>query len=199
MKSIITCLVLVIVASCPVWAEELPDELAGFRLGGNIADFEHLVRMETQLPLRFSPFIREIETAYIPGYRYGLIWVTQCGSPGRIARIKMKYMDGSKAFFEELFRRIKKRFGEPDEWRGDPFHVVIAWKWSFRDQAGNKISMYLEHNTGDRTESKGNSLKLTLWSLVDAEKACHRHRMAADACPPSLIPEKPDWDLLVPR
>lgn len=191
---------LILMASSPSAAGEMPDAIAVFRLGGRIADVAPHVRMGTLQPLRFSPFIDEVGTSDIPGYKYGLLWVGNCENPGRIVRIKMKYADPSREFYGELLERVKKRFGKPREWRGDPFHVHIAWKWGFVDEKGNDVSMVLEHNTRDEDQSIGNTIKLTLWNLVEAEQRCHQrqHPAAAKKAPPTA-PAPPDWSLLVPR
>ena len=54
---------------------------------------------------------------------------------------------------DELLERYKVNLGKPDEWRGDPFNILIAWKWSFTDKDGNNISLILQHNA--RTASIG--------------------------------------------
>lgn len=188
----------VLFVSVPVRAGEVPDELAGFRLGGHFKDVKERVRAETMLPLRFSPFIHEVETVDIPGYKFGLLWVGNCSLPGRIVRIKMKYANPTKAFYKELLERLEDRFGKPDEWRGDPFHIFEAWKWGFKDKNGNDISMILEHDAGEGPETMGNSIKLTMWNLVENEKRCYRRKnpdsVAGKASTPSV-----DVDRLIPQ
>jgi hypothetical protein len=85
--------------------------------------------------------IEEVEIKPIQGIKSGLIAYATCTAPGQIARIKLKYKDASKAFFEDLIKKIKKKYGEPDQYRGDPFHILISWKWSFVDDDGNRISL----------------------------------------------------------
>lgn len=199
MKSIAALAAFLLIFSVSVGAADVPDQLAGLTLGGMVQDFKDLVRMETMLPLRFSPFIHEVETVDIPGYKYGLLWIGNCDSPGRIVRIKMKYANSSEKFYQELLTRFKKRFGEPDEWRGDPFHIVIAWKWSFKDEKGNDISMILEHNTRDVAETMGNSLKLTMWNLIEQEKQCYQRKNPEETKEEKRPRRQPDWDQLIPR
>lgn len=199
MKAIAALATLVLIISASAFADDTPHWLAGLRLGGQVQEFKDLVRMETILPLRFSPFIHEVETVEIPGYKYGLLWLGNCEEPGRIVRIKMKYADSSQKFYQKLLKRLKERFGEPDEWRGDPFHIVVAWKWSFMDEQGNDISMILEHNTRDEAETMGNSLKLTMWNLVHKEQRCYQQKYPenTEKEKPPQVP--PDWNLLIPR
>jgi hypothetical protein len=90
-------------------------------------------------------------------------------------RIKLKYANPDKKFFNELLKRFKKRFGEPDEWRGDPFHVIVAWKWSFRDKDNNSISMILQHSM-DEEQKFGNSVKLTNTTFIEKERSCYERK-----------------------
>ena len=101
--------------------------------------------------------IEEVEIKPITGIKSGLIAYATCTAPGHIVRIKLKYKDASKKFYESLLKRIKKKFGDPDEYRGDPFQVLIGWKWSFVDKDGRRISMTLQHNSMD-TEEKTTAL-----------------------------------------
>jgi hypothetical protein len=96
--------------------------------------------------------------------------------PSRIVRLKFKYADNSKRFFDELLKRYKANLGKPGEWRGGPFHIVIAWKWSFTDRDGNDISFILQHNTRDEEEKQGNAVKMTLWNLFPMAFCLRRGR-----------------------
>ena len=89
-----------------------------------------------------------------------------CSKPGHIVRIKLKYADASKKFYEDLLKQFKKSFGEPDEYRGDAFKIVIAWKWSFVDEENHKISLILQHNAMDEDEKIGNAVKITRNNFV---------------------------------
>ena len=179
---------------------EIPDEIAGFKLGGFISDFRDRVNMETAMPLRYTRYIEEIETRDVAGFKNGLLWIGKCVNPGRILRIRMKYADSSKKFYEELLKRCRERFGKPAEWRGDPFHMVISWKWSFKDDQNNRISMILEHNTRVEEETLGNTIKLTMWNLIDRERECSEVKKAGRPLPPSKSESPPaDWESLLPR
>jgi hypothetical protein len=183
---------------------EAPHEVAGFTLGKNIADYKGKVKMETSIPLRYMEYINEVEIQEMDGYKSGLIAYGNCASPGRILRIKLKYADSSKKFFNQLLKRFKARFGEPTEWRGDSFHVVIAWKWSFTDQENNRISMILQHNTMDEEEKIGNSLKLTMINLFEQERICFENKEPETDGKSNqagqMGGEQPvDWDRFIPR
>jgi hypothetical protein len=161
--------------------------------------------MDTALPIRYREYLMEVEIKKTEGFKSGLIWYGTCIEPNRIIRIKLKYADSSKRFFEKLLKQFKQRFDEPDEWRGDPFHVVIAWKWSFVDDAGNHISMILQHNTMDGEEKMGNALKLTLTDEIGRETRCYekKHPKGTQARERRRMHKRgkasPDWDAFIPR
>jgi hypothetical protein len=90
------------------------------------------------------------------------------------------------------------------EWRGDPFHVLIAWKWSFTDSQNNQISMILQHNTKDEEEKLGNAVKITLTNLLDQERICFEKKYPdyRSAKPSQQAEKKPGsvlWDRLLPK
>ena len=158
-----------------VSADKAPRQIAGLVLGEQIAVFVDLVRMETATPLRDRKYLREVRTRETDGYRSGTVSFGNCNKPGQILRIKLKYQYSDKKFYNELLAQFKKRFGEPDEWRGDPFHVIIAWKWSFTDRDNNKISLTLQHSR-DEDYKWGNSVKLTNTTLVEQERTCYEKK-----------------------
>lgn len=201
MNRVHTVLALCIVLLLPVAGfAETPHQLAGFVLGDQFSKYQYLVDMQTKMPLRRSKSIDEFEVRDLKGFKYGLIWVGNCIVPNRIVSIRMKYADSSKKFYDELLNHFKKRFGEPSEWRGDPFHIVISWKWSFVDDQKNRISMILEHNKRDEYETVGNTVKMTMWNLIEEERNCEIKPSTAPAkTSGKTTKEPPDWDLLVPR
>jgi len=149
---------------------QAPHGVGSFVLGSNITEYDEILKMETALPIRYMEYMREVEIKPMKGFKSGLIGYGVCDRPGQIVRIKLKYDDSTKKFYERLLEHFKNRFGEPDEWRGDPFHVVIAWKWSFVDKENNKISLMLQHNTMDAEEKMGNAVKLTMMNLMEKER-----------------------------
>jgi hypothetical protein len=117
----------------------------------------------------------------------------------------LKYKDSSKKFFENLLKQVKKKYGEPDDYRGDPFHILIAWKWSFIDKDGNRISLTLQHNTQDAEEKMGNAVKLTMSNLLEEDQRCYKQK-ALDQREKLrqqngkvMDPGLSGWDLYVPR
>ena len=184
---------------------EAPHQVGGFALGRNIEAYKDRVIMDTALPVRYSENLEEVEIKFTQGFKSGLITYGTCAKPGQIVRIKLKYADSSKAFYENLLKRFKKRFGEPDEYRGDAFGIVKAWKWSFVNQQNNRISLNLQHNTVDTEEKKGNAVKITNITLIEEDGLCykrkqldHRERLRQREWK-AVNPELTGWDLFMPR
>lgn len=186
-------------------AENTPYQIAGFRLGADIQDFKEKLQEGSALPIRHMESVKEMEIVPTRLYKSGLVAYSGCDAPGKVIRIKLKYAEASREFYEQLLERFKRRFGEPAEWRGDPFRVVLAWKWSFQDDRGNRISLILQHNTEDRYEKMGNAVKLTQTSQWEKELDClegrkpDRRRTEKE---PVAFPKRPDpkdWELMVPK
>ena len=186
-------------------AGEAPHQVGVFVLNQNISDFKDYVIMETALPIRHMESIEEVEIKPIKGFKSGLIAYATCTAPGHIVRIKLKYKDGSKTFFENLLKRIKKNYGEPEEYRGDPFHIFIAWKWTFIDKDDNRISLTLQHNSKDTEVKRGNAIKLTMRNLIEDDQRCYKikaldHREKLRQRDWKVMdPGLKGWDLYVPR
>ena len=182
---------------------QAPHQVGGFVLGKDIADYKEMVRMETSLPIRHMEYLKEVEIKEMEGFKSGLISYGTCQVPGRIVRIKLKYADSTEKFYEALLERFKERFGEPTEWRGDSFKIVLAWKWSLTDSENNRISMTLQHNTKDVEEKIGNSVKLTISNFIEEERLCFEKRHLEAHERSGKQEEKPrvkvDWDRFVPR
>jgi hypothetical protein len=206
MKTLIAlCIsVLTIISALPAWAQA-PMGVGGFTLEQPIGQFSERLIMETVMPIRYQPYLAEVQIEETAAFKSGLITYGQCDQSGSVVRIKLKYREDSKKFFETLLQRYRQRFGKPDEYRGDPFHIMTAWKWSFEDAQGNRISLTLQHNTKDYEQKRGTAVKLTHTDAIERERACYSARF------PSRTPSnqvdrkfegtthKPDWDLLIPR
>ena len=182
-----------------------PHQIGKFVLGKHISNYKEMVIMEPSMPIRHQKYLHELETRKLEGFKSGYIWIGKCSEPGRIVRIKLKYLDSTKKFYNLLLKRFKEKFGEPSEWRGDPFHVVIAWKWSFIDKEGHHISLILQHNTKDQEEKLGNSVKLTMINMIQEERLCYEKKSAVSGEHMKVQPHEAknkmpsSWDLFVPR
>jgi hypothetical protein len=184
---------------------EAPHQVGGFALGQNIEEYEDRVIMDTALPVRYSENMEELEIKFTQGFKSGLITYGTCAKPGQIVKIKLKYADSSKEFYKNLLKHFKKRFGEPDEYRGDPFHIFVAWKWSFVDKQNHRISLNLQQNLMDAEEKRGNAVKITNTTLIEEDRLCykrkqlnHRERLRQREWK-AVNPELTGWDLFVPR
>lgn len=193
----------VLIFSAGVCFADTPYQVGPFVLNRNINDFQAYVRMQTALPIRYMENIKEVEIRPIKGFKSGLIAYASCAAPGRIVRIKLKYADSSKKFYETLLKRINKQFGKSNDYRGDPFGIVVGWKWSFVDGDNNRISLRLQHNTRDEEEKMGNSIKLTMNSLIEQDIQCQQAKKDHQSFRKHLeaieIEDLSGWDLFVPR
>ena len=200
---IIPVIVFFFCSICP--AQMVPHQVGGFILEKDINSYADKLDPSSDLPIRHMECIREMEILGVEGFKSGLIAYGTCDAPGKIVRIKLKYADGSKKRFELLLKRFKKKFGAPDEWRGDPFGIVLAWKWSFVDSRNKRISLILQHNTRDVEAKIGNSVKLTLTGRLQKELECMKKKYpqevkSSKASEPGGKKQKAvNWDHYVPR
>ena len=196
---------LVILMAVAVCAGEAPLSVAGFTLGRPIQEVADRVIMETALPVRYMENLQEVEIQAMQGFKSGLIAFGTCRKPNAIVRIKLKYADSSREFFEDLLRRFKKKFGDPTEYQGDPFGVLISWKWSFSDASENRISLILQHNEQDEEEKIGNAVKLTLHNRLDEDARCFKENRTdgreklRQRRAPADRPGITAWDMFVPN
>lgn len=176
MRTTLWCSIVVFALLFPVTGfAEAPQQIAGIRLGAAIDQYRDLLQMDTQLPVRHMEYLSEVELKTpFEGYRSGYVFYGNCDKPGRIVKLKLKYERSDKEFFDDLVQRFKRKFGEPDQYRGDAFRAFIAWKWSFKDRDGQRISLILQHNSSDVEEyTQGNSVKLSVTSLIEKEAKCY--------------------------
>jgi hypothetical protein len=206
MKKVAFLLIFVFsVLSAAASSAQMPHQIGPFVLNQPISNFEKFVDMFSSMPVRYMEYVKEVEIKPIKGFKSGLIAYGACEKPSRIVRIKLKYTDDSQQFFDNLIKRIEQRYGKRDEYRGDPFRVVVAWKWSFVDPDGNKISLIVQHNTQDEEEKMGNSIKMTLTSKLEEYQRCYEEKRAQMKEGPDQPQEKLEvpglegWELFLPR
>lgn len=200
MKSIILLLILAVSASAQ--AREMPMSIAGIKLGADVATVHHRCKLSTDIPLVEERHLNEIQLKpqFVPGVKSGSVAYANCEKKGQIVRIKLKLDNPSRTFFNDLLNRYQKNFGKPEEWRGDPFQTVISWKWSFKDDLGQRVGLELTHSK-DEDYKTGNFVKLTLRSLWDEEAACFKRAQGpsgiSDSTPTPR--HKLDYNQLIPR
>jgi len=200
--AIVGALAVTLVAVAPGSGDpvQVPHSIGGFTLGAGIDQYRSKLDMDSCRCIQYIAYLEEVEILPLKGFKSGLIAYGVCAAPKKIVRIKLKYANPSKRFYEALLKRYKQRFGEPSEYRGDPFHILVAWKWSFVDIDNNRISLTLQHNTRDEEEKMGNAVKLTMTSRVEAEQACFEEKTGKrQPALPQNQSGKPDWDLFIPR
>jgi len=185
-------------------AAEAPMELAGIRLGDTVAaSGDKLRTVEPGQECRRSG-LAMAPVAPVAGYRSGYVDYGQCASPGRIVRIKMHYADDSLEFFNKVLAALKKRYGEPSQWRGNAFGTLRTWKWSVTGADGTRVSLILMHYAGDDgTFTQGNSIRIAQPDFVRQELRCQEAKDAADKGTTSLeAPQPPapkDLNWFLPR
>jgi len=191
-------LIVILLAHNLVFASA-PTQIGSFELESDISNFTPLIKAETTQPIRFNEALNEVEVQPIPGFRSGYIAYGTCAKPGKIVRIKLKYKNSSKGFYEQLLEQFENRFGSP-KWLGDSFHVVSIWKWTFEEN-GSLIDLYLQHNLGKQDEKLGNSVKLTQRSLVDAERICfeQKHPNFRKSNSATVDADLLNWEDLLPK
>jgi hypothetical protein len=182
-------------------AGSVPLELGGLRLGGNVAEYSQMVDQETAAKGFFRPHLEMVALKDREGLRSGYADYGTCKNKGRIVRIKVNYADGSLAFFEKLLAELKKRYGQPENWRGNPFGTLRAWKWSIPSDK-DRISMILMYYAGDDGEyTEGNSLRITSRNMVEEEDKCYAAKQA-DGAPDTELRKPSDMsemDWLLPK
>ena len=206
MKCLAVIMALLAVFSAhPILAAEIPHEVAGFVIGQDVAMFSDRLQMNTVLPLRYQEYLQEVEIKPLAGFKSGLITYGNCAQPGRIVRIKLKYADPSRPFYDALLAQVERRFGKAASYEGDPFHIIIEWKWSFIDAGGNRITLHLSHNSRDTEEKFGNAVKLTLVKSIAEERQCflakkpQPRQQEADRYLPLKSMTAEDWKPLIPQ
>lgn len=181
----------------------VPHQVGGFVLGDPIEKYKDSVDFSSRMNVRYREYLYEVEIKSLQGFKSGLIAVSNCADPGKIIRIKLKYEDDGKDFFNELLKRYKARFGKPTEYQGDPFRVVIVWKWRFIDEDQNQINLVLQHNLLDEDEKIGNTVKMTYMTPMEKERECFLEKERRKSVPVKEKKRRPtiltDWDRLIPK
>lgn len=182
------CLALVLGWAGGVLAANGPRELAGLRLGDTVdaAGSRLADGGRTRECRRFG--LSTVAVAPVDGFRSGYVDIGECAVPGRIVRIKMHYADDSLDFFNTILAALKKRYGEPVQWRGNAFGTLRTWKWGVAAADGTQVSVILMHYAGDDgTFTEGNSIRIAVPAWVRQEQQCQAAKKegAAKAATPT--------------
>lgn len=167
-------------------AADGPLELAGIRLGQSVDELAGKLASSDIDRSPQRPSIGVVPLLALPGYRSGYADVGLCAKPGRVVRVKMNYADDSLAFFNKVMEALRKRYGEPKEWRGNAFGTLRTWKWSLRAPGGEPVSLILMHYEGeDGAFTDGNSIRIAATSLVREEELCQAVKRKASGANPA--------------
>jgi len=175
-----------------------PHEVGGFVLGSHVTDYPDI---------EYSNFLKDVVVYDWHGFEKGIISYGICEFPGEIVRIKLKYADSSKKFFDTLLDKYKDKYGKPDEWKGDSFGVLHVWKWKFVDKEQNRIHLILQHNNQDPNENIGNMVKLYYPDRIELEHLCFTSKCASNCNTTAnqqemmqrIMRKKSDWNYLIPK
>jgi len=176
-KIFVSLLVLVALAANASAADVFPSTLAGFTLGESVRKYESFCNIAEATPMSDAPFLTEalIKPDALPGVRGGSLIYGNCKNKDRLVRIKLKFNDRSKDLFDTLMEAYKQKFGKPDSYQGDTFKNVIAWEWTFSNDAGEKIAVLVMWSR-DKEMRPGVSIKMTNTTLYDAEYDCFKEQ-----------------------
>jgi hypothetical protein len=165
-------LALLIMALAMPAAAKMPKSLAGITLGEDLKSCQGMVQEDSKGVAEDYPYLNEvtIPPGKIPGVRLGKVAYGNCADPGKVVRIKLKLGRPDRDLFKELKKLYTQKWGDPGQYRGDPFQNVVAWKWSFKD-GDAKVSLILS-NSRDPEEGPGNRIKMTLTSMMAQERKC---------------------------
>ncbi len=192
----IACLLgIILPVPFPAVAEtSVPHEVGGVQLGSDVNEYPNIMT---------SNFLKEMVVTDWHGFRKGVISYGLCKYPNKILKIDFKYEDQSKEYFLKLLDEYKKRFGPPNEWKGDSFGILHIWKWRFTDSENRAVSLNLQHNLRDTNESIGNVVKLSYPDMLEEERVCFNQmcqEQRSDKDRQHLEELKqPDWQYLIPR
>lgn len=184
----------VLLAASPVRPAGAPTEIGGFKLGAFITDYEGI---------QYSNYLKEVVVNDWHGFRKGIISYGTCAYPGQIIKMRMKYEDSSREFYQTLLEKFKTNYGKPDEWKGDSFGVLYVWKWRLYDDNNRRVNLILQHNLMNENENVGNMVKLSYPEMEEEERFCF-----IKFCEESKTDEEkerikqrmaPDWDYMLPR
>lgn len=179
---------------------QFPIHLGGFTIGDDIALYEDKLDLSTCRESMYNPYFGEGKIKPMPGFKSGNIAYGLCDRPNKIVRIKLKFDDASRRFYNTLLRKYKKALGEPTEYKGDPFQTVIAWKWSFMNEKKQTLSLILQHNISVEDEKIGNAVKLTLTDQFMKERNCYLEKHPEKERPQNTekISKKELWRSFIP-
>ncbi|MBI9112501.1 hypothetical protein [Maridesulfovibrio ferrireducens] len=171
-KILLLSLALIVIMVTSAFAKNAPESVAGITIGENISTIRSILDMDSARSPWQEEYIKRIGIKKLEGYNGGYVVVGDCNRKDIILRLKLKYSDSSLSFFNNIYGMLEKRFGKPNDWRGNPFGTLKVWKWSLNDDLGN-VSLILQHFSGnDDSINSGNSIRISRPSWITDEKKC---------------------------
>jgi len=175
-------------------AVEPPKEIAGFRLGTDITDYDSI---------EYTDYLKDVVVTDWYGFRKGIISYGTCAYPGEIVRISMKYEDSSKQFYQKLLKAYQQKYGKPTEWDGDPFGILFKWKWVFPGKDNQRVNLILQHNLKDPNDNIGNIVKLSYPEREEEERLCFIEyceiNKTAEEKEQIKERKKMNWEFMIPK
>ncbi len=202
LRALVLVLCLTLFPAAALADAKAPTGIAGFDLGVNIKQYKGKVELAEADKEFFRPYLDVVPVNPLPGFRSGYLSYGLCKSKGEVLRIKLNYEDSSLEFYEKLLAALKKKYGDPAEWRGNAFGTLRTWKWSLTSEKGDDISLILMYYQGDDgAYTRGNSIRINAWSKIEAEEACYKEKdKTADAAPQDISSKPaPDFNWYLPN
>ena len=190
----IISLLLISISIAQAKTAQIPVSIAGISLGSDVTSYPAIID---------SNFMKEVVVTDWHGFRKGTISYGMCLNIDKILKIDMKYEDKSKKFYNTILKKIKAQYGDPDTWSGDSFGLKHIWKWDFRDRDNNRVTLKLQYNSKDSSETIGNMIKLSYPDKIADERRCFMEmcsetRNQLDVAQLEEL-EKSDWSHLIPE
>jgi hypothetical protein len=192
---LVLALAFVLTGSIAVSAADAPATMAGITLSEEVGQAKGRVHTTTARAVDNAPWLRRMEVVPDKFFSSGYVLVGACAAPGRVARIKLHYRDDSLEFYRKVNGEMLSRYGDPAEYKGEIDGRIMGNKWAFSDSRLRPISLIVQRLEGEDPETGGgNTVKLTNWGLLEAEKACWQERHAAQTPKNPAKPGKPGQD-----
>ena len=182
---------LLLALTCSVGLAETPASLGGIALGEPVAKAKGRIKANKARDVDGAPWLRRLPATGDKFFSGGYVLVGTCAAPGAVARIKMRYRDPSLDFFRKISGEMLARYGDPTEYKGDFEGRTMGNKWAFSDARLKPVSLIVQRTEGEDPElGAGNTVKLTNWGMLEAERACWQERHGPAKAPAATPPGK---------
>jgi len=129
-----------------------------------------------------APWVKRVPVKRDKYFSGGYVLVGTCAAPGRVVRIKLRYVNPDVDYFRTLAGDLLKLYGDPTEYKGDFDGRTMGNKWAFTDGETRPVSLILQRTEAEDPEiGTGNTIKLTNWGLLEADRTGWQERHAPAA------------------